>query len=142
MKTVLFVNFSKQPFSGVPYMWPDPRTKEEVLTTDDHCKWDSVPDSFAPGASRYMEDWRAEHYAKHLINRELDRANKPISDIKLREDMLKLCVMDQSAAEVPASTVDMELMNKNATPAVTLEKSKKKVIKKETKEPEFPDLKQ
>lgn len=122
----------------MPYLWPEPKTKEMVPTADEHCKWDGVPDSFQPGASRYMEDWRADHYAKHLINRELDKQDKPTSDMKLRADMYKLCVMDQSAIEVPASTVAMELMNQN------IEKPKKKAsLKKETKaEPEFPDLKQ
>lgn len=133
MTTVQFVNFSNQPFSGVPYMWPDPQTKEEVSTVDEHCKWDNVPDSFEPGASRYMEDWRAEHYAKHLINRELDKIGKPLSDVTLRAEMMKKCVMDQSAP-VEKSQVDMELMNRN------IAEKKKSKVKKETKETEFPDL--
>lgn len=137
MTTVLFVNFSNQPFSATPYMWPDPRTKEEVPTIDEHCKWDNVPDSFAPGASRYMEDWRAEHFAKHLINRELDKMGKQTNDEKLREDLMKRCVMDQSTP-IPTSTVDMELMNRNEEV-----KAKKKTVKKEKQaEPEFPDLKE
>ena len=155
MKTVLFVNFTNQPFSGIPYIWPDPKTKEEVETVDEHCKWDNVPDSFAPGKGRYMEDWRAVHFANHLITRELDRMNKPTSDLKLRADLLKKCIFDQSE-EINKSQIDMALMNQNAPktemsaeiPQKEADEANTKTaeIKKRGKpakvsEPEFADLK-
>ena len=109
IKPVLFVNFSDQPFSGIPYEWPNFGDDPIV---DEHCKWNGEPDSFKPHESRYMEDWRAAHYAKHLINRELDKQNKPTSDMKLRAEMLKKCIIEDSASVVE-SHIDMTLMNKN-----------------------------
>lgn len=53
VKTVLFRNFSSEKFVG---MW----NKEEF--------------PFEPNQSMYMEDWMAQHFAKHLANRELLRA--------------------------------------------------------------------
>lgn len=53
VKTVLFRNFSSEKFVG---MW----NKEEF--------------PFEPNQSMYMEDWMARHFAKHLANRELLRA--------------------------------------------------------------------
>lgn len=117
VRPVLFVNFSNQPFSATPYTWP---LGSEEQMVDEHCKWDNIPDSFAPHASRYMEEWRAEHFAKHLINRELDKIGKPINDEKLRSEMLKKCIMDK-APEVNSANIDMELMNKNMEPKVVKE---------------------
>lgn len=109
VKPVLFVNFSDQPFSGVPYIWP---LGQEETVVDEHCKWDGVPDTFASHESRYMEEWRAKHFAKHLINRELDKLNKPNNDTKLLSEMLKKCVLE-AGKEVAQSNIGMELMNKN-----------------------------
>lgn len=50
MKTALFTNFSNEPFTGY---------------------WDGKPKTFQPGQSVYMPDYLAQHFAKHLTNREL-----------------------------------------------------------------------
>lgn len=54
MKVALFINFSNEAFVGM---------------------WNSKPEKFAPngekGDRKHMEDWKAKHYAKHLVNREL-----------------------------------------------------------------------
>ena len=50
MKTALFTNFSNKTFTGY---------------------WDGKPRKFEPGESLYMPDYLAEHFAKHLTNREL-----------------------------------------------------------------------
>ncbi|OGM06046.1 hypothetical protein A2125_01495 [Candidatus Woesebacteria bacterium GWB1_43_5] len=52
MKTALFVNFTNQEFIGY---------------------WDGKGRTYPPGASEYMPDYLAQHYAKHLTNRELLR---------------------------------------------------------------------
>jgi hypothetical protein len=54
MKTALFTNYSDQPFDG----W-----------------WDGKKKTFAPGQSVYMPDYLAQHFAKHLANRELLRVD-------------------------------------------------------------------
>lgn len=50
MKTAKFTNFSDEAFVGY---------------------WDGKPHSFAPGISRFLPDYLAAHFAKHLTNREL-----------------------------------------------------------------------
>lgn len=55
MKTALFTNFSTEPFTGF---------------------WDGKPKNFMPGASMYMPDYLAKHFAKHLTNRELLKVGK------------------------------------------------------------------
>jgi len=52
MKTALFTNFSTEEFIGY---------------------WDGKGKKFAPGESVYMPDYLAQHFAKHLVNRELLR---------------------------------------------------------------------
>lgn len=51
-RTVIFINWSSHEFTGY---------------------WNSVPHNFAPGEKKYMEEWRAKHFSKHLANRELLR---------------------------------------------------------------------
>lgn len=52
MKTALFTNFTDEEFVG---------------------SWDGKLRKFPPGSSLYMPDSLAQHYAKHLVNRELLR---------------------------------------------------------------------
>jgi len=55
MKTALFVNFTEEEFIGY---------------------WDGKGKKFVPGASLYMPDYLARHFAKHLVNRELLRKDR------------------------------------------------------------------
>lgn len=52
MKIVTFFNFTNEDFTG---------------------SWDSVTQTIKAGERIPMEDWRAAHYAKHLVNRELNK---------------------------------------------------------------------
>lgn len=52
MKTALFTNFSNEDFTGY---------------------WDGKGKTFKAGQSMYMPDYLAQHFAKHLTNRELLR---------------------------------------------------------------------
>lgn len=136
VRPVLFVNFTDQPFSAIPYEWP---VGSETQMVDEHCKWGGVADSFAPHASRYMEQWRAEHFAKHLLDRELNKLKKPTDDVKLRKEMLEKCIIEKGE-EVISENIEMELMNKNIKPT-TEAPAKKKGRPAKVVEPEFPDLK-
>jgi hypothetical protein len=105
LKIVRFVNFSSEDFVG---------------------KWNGVPQVIPAGSSIPMEDWRARHYAKHLINRELQRTDaagkevypggskltsprKP-QDIPVWNELLSKCIVVEGAKEVPASNAAMEVM--------------------------------
>lgn len=50
MKTALFINFTEKEFTGY---------------------WDGKGRTYKPGQSEYMPDYLAQHFAKHLTNREL-----------------------------------------------------------------------
>lgn len=52
---VVFTNFSDEPFTGL---------------------WDGVQYNFAPGQTMMVEDWKAHHFAKHLVNREMQKLDK------------------------------------------------------------------
>lgn len=80
MKTVLFTNFSTESFTGY---------------------WDGKPKKFEPGQSVYMQDYLANHFAKHLVNREL----------------LKLGFERSTSPKRPEDVPEfMELFNKAVTP--------------------------
>ena len=53
--TAKFVNFTEEEFTGY---------------------WDGKPHVYPAGASEFMPDYLAKHFAKHLVNRELLRVNK------------------------------------------------------------------
>lgn len=48
VKSVVFKNFSNEEFV---------------------CSWDGVPYRFPAGKEMYVEDWKANHFAKHLVNK-------------------------------------------------------------------------
>lgn len=79
MQTAIFKNFSLEPFTGY---------------------WDGKPRTFKPGAEILMPDYLARHYAKHLVNRELQRVGKD------------RCTSPKKPEEVPDF---MELFNKAFT---------------------------
>lgn len=95
LKIVRFVNFTDEDFIG---------------------KWNSVPQLIPAGTSVPMEDWRAKHYAKHLINREVQKLPNGVKytsprrpeEIEVWREMLNKCIID-SEVLVPASTATMEI---------------------------------
>lgn len=75
-RTAMFHNFSSKPFTGY---------------------WNGKARTFQPGDRKFMPKYLAEHYAKHLVNRELIEAGKETS------------VSPKKPEQVPAF---MELFNK------------------------------
>lgn len=57
MTNATFHNFTEEPFTGY---------------------WDGKPKTFKPGDRVYMPAYLAEHFAKHLANRELIKAGKEV----------------------------------------------------------------
>lgn len=126
-RTALFVNFSDEAFTGF---------------------WNSQPYEFSPGQSMYMEYWKAKHFAKHLVNRELlklpegekHQSPKNPEQDPLFMDLFNKAVFDQDH-DVAASKVATEVMNMN-TDETKPKKSAKKAEKKlkATPEEEFEGL--
>ena len=89
MRTALFTNFTSEEFTG----W-----------------WDGKAKKFEPGQSLYMPDYLAQHYAKHLTNRELLRTDKHGNLIHKGGDKF---TSPKRPSDVP---LFMELFNKAYTP--------------------------
>lgn len=88
-------------------------------------KWNGVEHVFPVGMEIYMEADKAYHFAKHLVDRELNKLNIPTN-------------MDSKRAELGAKCFPVA---EAVTPEVAIdinEKSKKKSVKKVAEE--FPDL--
>jgi len=92
MTSVIFTNWTKEDFS-----WT----------------WNSVPYTFRAGQSIYIEDYLANHFAKHLVDRELIRAGKQVNDHS-RQSLIDKCISaeEQKQAESPEK-LSMEILNKN-----------------------------
>lgn len=89
MKSALFTNFTSEEFIGY---------------------WDGKPKKFAPGVSMYMPDYLAEHFAKHLTNRELLRTDDSGNLIHKGGDKM---TSPKRPADAP---MFMKLFNKAFTP--------------------------
>lgn len=89
MKTALFTNFSDEAFTGY---------------------WDGKPKTFTPGQSLYMPDYLAQHFAKHLVNKEL-LSQKPDGTPKYKDG--EKMTSPKRPEDVP---IYMELFNKAYTP--------------------------
>lgn len=89
MKTALFTNFTNEDFTGY---------------------WDGKAKVFKAGQSVYMPDYLAEHFAKHLTNRELLKRKNDGTLIIPNGDKF---VSPKRPEQVP---VYMELFNKAFTP--------------------------
>jgi hypothetical protein len=84
-RVVMFINFSDEPFSGLPYIGKD--GKEHV---DEHCKWDNMPETFAAGSVSYLPQFKFLRFSKHLVDRELNKAKLPTNHFS-RGEYLKKC---------------------------------------------------
>lgn len=71
-------------------------------------KWGGKTYTFKAGKSVYLEDFKARHFAKHLVDRELHKAGKQVDDPS-RESLLAKCLTSEEASE-DATT---EVINKN-----------------------------
>lgn len=105
MKSASFTNFSDEPFTGY---------------------WNGKGKTFQPGEMLWMDDFLAQHYGKHLTNRELLKLGKERSTSPKRpEDVPEFMELfnqaympDTSGAEIdmPDSNdveVRMDVANKN-----------------------------
>lgn len=96
MKSVIFTNWTSEDFT-----WT----------------WNSVPYTFPAGKTIYLEDYLADHFAKHLVDRELFRQAKQTTDHS-RASLIAKCIKgnDEAEEQVPEK-VAMEVLNKNAKTA-------------------------
>lgn len=102
------------------------------------CSWDSVPYRFPPGREQYVEDWKADHFAKHLVDRVMQEKGMITSNKVERDMFLALALPGEE------SITQDEALDKKAREEVAEAKEevkKKKTSKKVEEEEEFAELK-
>lgn len=99
--------------------------------TDRDFTWsfDGIPFTFKAGDEMYMEDYKARHFAKHLVDRELNLLNIPTNMQAKRAELEQRC-FPSDVAVTPEEAINIEETKKE----VKRGRPKKKV------EEEFPDL--
>jgi len=117
VKSVVFKNF----------------TKEEFV-----CSWDGVPYRFAPGKEMYVEDWKAEHFAKHLVDKVMQKKGLITSNAHARAPFLAEALPAEESI-TPDEALDLNARQEVADKAE--ETKKQKTSKKVVQEEEFEDLK-
>ena len=103
MQAIKFKNFS-----GEDFTW----------------KYDGVPYTFKAGSETYLENFKATHFCKHLVDRELNRKGTATNYEPARKELEALCYPSDEVV-TPMEAINIE--------------EKKKRGKKVEKE--FPDLK-
>lgn len=103
------------------------------------CSWDAIPYRFPAGKEMYVEDWKANHFAKHLVNRVMNERGMITTNMVERNKFLAQALPDG------VTLSEEEAFDLNAREEV---KEKTKEIKSEAKkksskvvEEEFPELK-
>jgi hypothetical protein len=100
-----------------------------------------VPYRFAPGKEMYVEDWKAAHFAKHLVNKVMNRGNMITTNMVQRDPLLRLALPDG----ISVSQEEMLDINAREEVAEKTEEIKKEIKSKKTskvvKEEEFEGLK-
>ena len=103
------------------------------------CSWDSVPYRFAPGKEMYVEDWKAAHFAKHLVNKVMNRGGMITTNMVQRNPLLEKALPD-SVAITPEEALDTNTREEIAEKTKEI-KEKAKKTSKVVAEEEFSDLK-
>lgn len=106
-------------------------------TEDFTWSFNSIPYTFKAGQEMYLEDFKAKHFAKHLIDRELNRQNIPTNDKQNRAKLEALCFPGDAPAVTEDEAIDIEETKKEEErKEIKAKKGKKKVEVEE----EFADL--
>jgi hypothetical protein len=116
VKSVLFKNF----------------TDEEFV-----CSWDGTPYRFPAGKEMYVEDWKAEHFAKHLVDRVMHKQGMITSNLHERTMLTAKALPTE---EVLTAEEALDLNAREAIAEVKETVKKGKTSKKVVVEEEFSGL--
>lgn len=89
-------------------------------------KWDGIAYTFPAKSTLFLEDFKAEHFAQHLVDRELDKKGIPTNNQVERQKLGAKCFPTVEAV------TPLEALQHN---------NKQDEVKKEVEE-EFADLKE
>lgn len=98
MESKIFLNWSNEEFVGM---------------------WDSIPYKIKAGQNVYLEDWKANHFAKHLTDRELNKAGYGTADQRRGQFYAKCFVEEAAEPDAPETEsveelpVETQILNKN-----------------------------
>jgi len=101
--------------------------------------WDSIPYEVKAGQSIYLQDYLANHAAKHLVDRELTKAGVPTNTQTERDELLKKVFADTEKTVVAESSEKLEakVINENIeSGAVEAPKRRSKSTNKVSKDEE------
>lgn len=87
-------------------------------------KWDGIAYTFPAKSTMFLENYKAEHFAQHLVDRELNKKDIPTNNMVERAKLGALCF------PTVETVTPLEALQKN---------SAAKVVEKEE---EFADLKE
>jgi len=87
-------------------------------------KWDGTPHTFPAGMEIFLEDYKADHFAKHLVDVEMNRLGLLTNNMKRREELIALCFPTDEAI----------------TPVEAFHRNEEAKIEPKEKEVEFADL--
>ncbi len=126
-RTAQFTNISDKPFTGY---------------------WDGKPRTFKPGESKYMPQFLAEHFAKHLTNQLLlEQGKENLTSPKFPEQVPafmevynKICKVDDEGQE-DALDADIALANRKVEPSSNIEAPKTEQRTEQSNDDgDFPEL--
>ena len=101
-------------------------------------KWDGKPYTFKAGQSIFLEAFKAHHFAKHLTDREMNRA-RIATDHHSRNEFYSKC-FGSIEGEEEGGEDDEQLTPKDKVINKNEKKKEEKKVEKAKKD-EFPDLK-
>lgn len=88
-------------------------------------KYDGIPYNFPAGSEMFLEDYKAHHFAKHLVDREMNKAKVRTDFLTERAKLESQCF----PASEPVTPIEAINLNEGA-----------KVKKAKKVEPEFEEL--
>lgn len=108
--------------------------KFKNFTTEDFTwKFDGIPYTFKAGQEMFLEDYKAYHFAKHLVDREMNQLGIETNNQSERARLGAKCFPSDEAI------TPLEALNINEEEKAE-KKSAKKVVSKKKVEAEFEEL--
>ena len=103
-------------------------------------KWNGDPYTFPANSEIYLEEFKANHFAKHLIDRELNRLNIRTNHITERA-RLELLFFPTTEVLTSSEALNIEEKKKEEKIIEAVKAKRGRPAKKVEKEEEFEDLK-
>lgn len=98
-------------------------------------KWDNVEYTFDAGESTQLQDYLAHHFAHHLAQREINKKNLLMSDLKFKEFYDK-CFTEEPVSAETEEKLEMEIEKIKEEDKVKKEKPEKIEKTKSSSKPE------